>query len=134
MKKINDLVLYFHDYMADEEQTQEEVKQFKREFAENGIQIDKIETTEIPPFNDKQNYDILLFDWGGASMGNSMLDHFCKYILEEAIEKPSKIFIMVSTFTVFAMEEALSSFEKANGELPANVFLKISDACKLLVN
>jgi hypothetical protein len=31
------------------------------------------------------------------------------------------------------MREALDDFQKANGELPANVFLNITDACKLLV-
>lgn len=81
----------------------------------------------------RKSYDILLFDWGGASLGNSNMRHFCRYILNEAIEKPSRIYIMVSTFTADAMKEALDDFQQANGELPANVFLKISDACRLLV-
>lgn len=133
MKKINDLVLYFHDFMTEEEQIDEELRMFQKEFYRNGIEIiGNIKTTDIPPFNDKQNYDILLFDWGGASFGNSLLEHFCKHILNEALEKPSKIYIMVSLFTAEAMEEALSEFKIANGGLPANVFLNISAACKLL--
>jgi hypothetical protein len=133
MKKLNDLVLYFHDYMTNEEETQEEVRRFQRDFFTNGIQIDNIETTDNPPFNGNKSYDILLFDWGGASIGNSNMRHFCRYILDEAIEKPSRIYIMVSSFTADAMKEALDDFKQANGELPANVFLNITDACKLLV-
>lgn len=132
MKKVNDIVLYFHDFMINEEEIQEEVRIFQRDFFNNGIQIDKIETTDTPPFNEKKSYDILLFDWGGAMIGNSMMHHFCKYILDEAIEKPSRIYIMVSIFTAEAMKEALYDFKQANKELSANVFLNISEACKFL--
>jgi len=133
MKKLNDSVLYFHDYMTNEEETREEVRRFQRDFYTSGIQVDKIETTDEPPFGGKKGYDILLFDWGGASFGNSMMQHFCRNILDEAIEKPSRIYIMVSSFTADAMKEALGDFKQANGELPANVFLNIADACRLLV-
>jgi hypothetical protein len=119
--------------MTSDKQTYEETVRFKEEFIENGIEIGEIETTDNPPFGGRKSYDILLFDWGGACIGNSNTRHFCRYILDEAIEKPSRIYIMVSTFTADAMKEALDSFEKANGELPANVFLNITDACKLLV-
>jgi hypothetical protein len=131
MKTLNDKVLYFHDFMTDEEQTQEEVRRFQRKFFENGIQIDEIQTTDTPPFGEMR-YDILLFDWGGASIGNSLMGSFCEDILNEALEKPSRLYIMVSSFTAEAMKEAYESFKEANGELPANVFLSIYDACKFL--
>jgi hypothetical protein len=132
MKKLNEQVLYFHDYMTDEDEVQREIRQFQRQFANNDILVEVIEETEDMPLFGKRNYDILLFDWGGASIGNSMLRHFCEYILKEAIENPSKVFIMVSSFTSDAMEEAENDFKSANGEVPTNVFLNINDACRFL--
>lgn len=49
-------------------------------------------------------------------------------VLKEALECPSKIY----TFTAYAMEDAIEEFKDRNGEIPSNVFLKISDSCKLL--
>ena len=133
MKQLKEKVLYFHDFMTTEEETYGEIRRFAREFMNNGIEISTIETTDSPPFG-KRKYDILLFDWGGASMGNDMMRHYCTYILKEAIEHPSRIYIMVSSFTSEAMKEAGESFNQANGELPANVFLSITDACVLLTD
>lgn len=132
MKTFNGVVLYFHDYMTNEDWTQKEVDEFKKEFLRHGVQIDKIETTDDNPFGIRK-YDILLFDWGGASMGNSMMNFFCEHILEESLEHPSRIYIMVSTFTAAAMVEAMEDFKSANGgSIPSNVFLNIKSACPLI--
>ena len=133
MKEIKETVLYFHDFMTNEDQTKEEIRHLQREFHDNGLLVREIKETETPPFRDKEYYDILLFDWGGAMIGNSCMRHFCISILEEALEKPSKVYIMSSHYTTEAMKEAQKSFKEANGELPANVFLNIKDACKLLL-
>jgi hypothetical protein len=127
MKTINSSVLYFHDFETTKEDTAEEIRMYQRTFYLNGIEISKIKHTDIPPFG-RMKYDILLFDWGGASVGNSMMDNFCRRILNEAIENPSKLYIMVSRMTADAMRDATEEL----GELPANVFLDIHDACKLL--
>jgi len=132
MKEIKENVLYFHDYMVDEGQVQSEINDIKTQFQNNGLFISEIKETEIPPFNDKQLYDILLFDWGGASLGNSFMDSFCEEILRESLERPNKIYIMTSSFTRLAMEEALTSFEFRNGSVPSNVFLEIDKACKFI--
>ncbi|MCK9417378.1 hypothetical protein M0Q97_12130 [Candidatus Dojkabacteria bacterium] len=130
MKKLSFKVLYFHDCMTNEEEIQEEIRRYQREFYLNQIEINKIEDTDMPPFGG--NYDILLFDWGGMSVGNSVMESFCREILEEAIEKPSKIYIMVSSMTSYAMQEAMREFKDENGNMPSNVFLTITEACRLL--
>ena len=132
MKTLKETVLYFHDFMTTEEETAEEIRAFQRKFYNNGIEILEIQEIDEPPFRYHRSYDILLFDWGGASLGNSCMRHYCEYILEEALEKPSRIYIMVSSFTREAMREASESFKQANGEVPANVFMTIEEACKLL--
>lgn len=132
MKKLNN-VLYFHD-CGDEPGL--EIRLFQREFYKNGYEVSIIEETDLPPFKNTSNeksYDILLFDWGGMMIGNSLIFSFCENILSEALECPNKIYIMVSNFTAEAMREAQTDFKGANeGELPFNVFLSIEEACNYL--
>ncbi|MGO9377051.1 MAG: hypothetical protein ACLP29_00705 [Dissulfurispiraceae bacterium] len=88
-----------------------------------GLFIKNIKFTDIPPLKGSDNelyYDLLLFDWGGMSIGNSMLESFVKYIAEEAQECPSKYYVMVSAFTSEAMEDALQEF---GDKRPQNIFL-----------
>lgn len=86
-----------------------------------GIFFDKIECTDTPPFKDI--YDILFFDWGGMSIGNSLLEHFCKYIIDFAKDYPSRYYIMTSTFTEAAMKDAID-YLGSNIKIP-NIFLTI---------
>lgn len=136
MKRVKETVLYFHDYMTDENETKQEVKALVDEFRSNGIEFEfGVSSTEVAPFQGEsspRSYDILLFDWGGASMGNDMLGHYCKRILKEAIDNPNRVYVMASKFTLRAMKEAQESFNAANGGLPHNVFLTVSDACEYL--
>jgi hypothetical protein len=55
--------------------------------------------------------------------------HYCQHILDEAIEKPSRYYIMVSSFTLEAMRELLYSIKNSGIEKPFNVFLTIEDYC-----
>ena len=133
MKTIKDNVLYFHDFLTDEDETQEEIRMYLRKFHSNGIEFFyDVNETDVPPFDGARGYDILLFDWGGASFGNSMMRGFCIQILDEATECPNRIYIMVSSFTKEAMEEAQSDFVRVNGNVPVNVFLDIESACEYL--
>ena len=68
-----------------------------------------------------------IFDWGGMSIGNSMLEHFCQYILDEAREHPSRIYIMASAFTRDAMEDLQSMMRD---EKFPNIYLSIENYCK----
>ena len=76
--------------------------------SKKGILFDKIKCTEIPPFD--EIYDILFFDWGGMSMGNSLLESFCDEIIKESIDYPNRMYVMTSTFTLQAMEDALATY------------------------
>lgn len=91
--------------------------------AENGITFANVHCTEIPPFG--ETYSILFFDWGGMSLGNSMLDTFCDYITDEAKDNPSKDYIMSSQMTTYAMKDALDRFR----EVLPNVYLTVEDWC-----
>ena len=65
---------------------------------------------DVPNFEEK-HFDILLFDWGGMSIGNSLLEHFSNRVLKMAENYPSRYFIIVSTFTGYAVKEALEEFK-----------------------
>lgn len=100
------------------------------EIEEFGIEFGDVKYTNDLPLTGEQRhipYDILFFDWGGMSMGNSMLDHFCKYILEDAVDHPSVFYVMVSSMTKFAMKDAIEEF---GPNIPANIFLSVPDFMK----
>ena len=115
-------VIYFGDMFGE---VDEERDAIQLELSENGITL-SIEATDEPPW--KEKYDILFFDWGGMSVGNSMLEHFCRFIIEDADKYPGRIFIMTSRFTEEAMEDALSHFYKG----PDNIYLSIEKALPIL--
>lgn len=118
----NKKVIYFHDDMNSPNDFKYQVL---IPLTKNHIGFTKIETTTIPPFEEK--FDILFFDWGGMSLGNSMLNHFCRHIIKQAFDNPSRYYVMVSLFTKNAMEDAIS--EGLNKDIP-NVFLTIDDFAK----
>lgn len=120
----NKKVIFFCDMMGDIE---EDLKyQVEYPLLSEGIEFDKIETTTTPPFD--SYFDVLFFDWGGMSLGNSMLEHFCKHIMKMAHEQPSRYFVMVSTFTSAAMKEALDYMD-SDEKLP-NIYLTVKDFAK----
>ncbi len=97
-KDINSKVVVFCD------EGEEDWKRFKKEFfwTEYGV-ITNIEFTNLTIFESakafEQSFDIFMFDWGGMSMGNSMLEHFIRRLCKMAEENPSKDFILLSRFT-----------------------------------
>ena len=80
---------------------------FKREFDRAEIEFEDLQVFDSPDAFE-QSYGILMFDWGGMSMGNSMLDHFTRRIYKLAEENPSKDFILLSRFTERAYEDMLA--------------------------
>ncbi len=118
MEKRNMKVIYFGDLMGDLE---EEKRIIQRKLFNGGIEFTNFTTTDEPPFD--QMYDILFFDWGGMSLGNSLLDTFCKEIIDIAEDNPSKYFVMTSTFTSEAMKDALNYLQE-DVKLP-NIYLSI---------
>ena len=137
MKVIKEQALYFHDFMSNEKESKKELDNIIAEFKENGIEFEnEIPDTDVPPMRGsgkERNYDILFFDWGGASVGcQGLFDSFCRKILEESLDCPSKVYVMCSLFTARAMKEAKTEFERDNGSVPPNVFLTIKEASEFL--
>lgn len=89
-----------------------------------GIEFEKIHCVDSPPFG-KMLYDILFFDFGGMSMGNSLMESYCRHIINEAEDFPNRAYVMVSSFTEYAMNEAMDYFGRRD-----NIFLKLSDFLK----
>lgn len=57
------------------------------------------------------------------SIGNSLMESLCREIVKDADMFPNRTYIVVSTFTSYAMKDAKEDFGK---DLP-NVFLSIGD-------
>jgi len=107
--------IYFGDPGGDVEEEGLAIKKF---LGKHNINFNII-FTDIPPW--EENFDILFFDWGGISIGNSMLEHFCRWIIEHAENHPGNIYVMTSLFTERAMEDAIDRIP----EKPNNIYLNI---------
>lgn len=117
MKNIR--IIYFCDIDDDNEQETQSIQRYLASVIGWDVPV---EMTTLPPF--KEKFDVLFFDWGGMSLGNSMLDHFCKNIIECAENNPGRIFIMTSEMTKYAMMEALHELK----DRPNNIYLSIEKA------
>lgn len=115
----NTRAIYFADIDDDMEQECSSIQRYLAEVI--GLDI-PIELWERPPF--KENFDILFFDWGGMSIGNSLLESFCGQIIENAEDNPGRIYIMTSQFTSYAMKEAINELSNR----PNNIYLSIEKA------
>lgn len=129
MKKL--VVHYFADIMGDLESQCDILKKLL-----NGLNIpyefmliDFSEASQPHPFTPPLQYDILFFDWGGMSIGNSILENGVREILKLAVDYPNKFFVMDSSFTAAAMEDAQRELEDEEKNIPANIFL---DTCKFI--
>ncbi len=125
--KFKDAV-YWHDYESKENVKTDFSIQVLSPCIENNIILEKWRFTEFPSILTEQ-FDILFFDWGGMSLGNSMMEHFCSYIIKHANDHSSRFYVMVSLMTKAAMKDALYSF---GDNKPFNVFLTIEDLEKHL--
>jgi len=96
--------------------------------AKYGITFENVKCVDTPPFG--ESYSILFFDWGGMSLGNSLMEHFCKYIIKEAIDRPSVDYVMTSRLTKNAMEDAKSQIPN---DIP-NIYLSVEDWCDEVAN
>ncbi len=104
---------------------EEEFRLTASQLQRKGIVFHKVKFMEHLPMDEK--YDILFFDWGGMSMGNDILGHYCRYIIEDSKKYPNRCFVMVSSFTQSAMEDAQYEF---SGEKFHNIFLNVDEFCK----
>lgn len=116
--------LYVYDFMGDGIAEAFDIS--KIILKNTGLKID-IESSEDPNLIEDGNYDVLFFDWGGASIGNSMLEHFCDRILDAARNMPTRLYVMTSTFTRQAMIELMAELKLETEEIPKNLFLSVED-------
>lgn len=124
--------IYFADPMGDHPS---EILLISDALRDHGIKIDIIDY-ERPPKKD-DDYDIMFFDWGGMSIGNSILEHFCEHWIEEARNKPNRLYVMTSHFTQVAMEDLREYSQREIEEFPKNIFMCVEDAIpyiKVLLN
>lgn len=116
--------IYWHDYVDTKKDEKLDLKiQVTKPCDEAKIYIKKIQCFDTPEALDR-NCDILFFDWGGMSLGNSCMQSFCRQILEYAENFPNRFYVMVSMFTKEAMKEAIVEFGK---DKPYNIFLSVED-------
>jgi len=53
-----------------------------------------------------QSFDVFMFDWGGMSLGNDMMEHFIRRLYKSADNHPNKDYVLLSRMT----QEAYSDF------------------------
>lgn len=82
-----------------------------------------VKYTDTPPFDDR--WDIFFFDYGGMMLGNSLMEHFCRQIINQAPERSNTLYVMVSLFTKQAMNEAFIAF--GEDDKPFNILLSIKE-------
>ena len=121
----NDAV-YWHDYVNDENLQSDLKIQVLDPCKKAGIELSKIRTSDIPQVLEEY-FDVLFFDWGGMSLGNSLLEYFCRYIIKHAEDNPNRVYVMVSNFTSYAMVDAIEALKDDNGKVPFNIYLSIED-------
>lgn len=86
--------------------------------------------SDLPKFQHGESYDVLLFDWGGMSLGNSMLEHFAEHIFQLAEDNPSKYYVVISQLSAYAFKDIVERCKPEN--TPANLFLNNEDFFELL--
>jgi hypothetical protein len=76
------------------------------------------------------SYDILAFDFGGVSTTGApgLMNSLLRDLLKQAENKPSRLFVMVSKVTAWAMEDILQDVPSP----PANLFLSMENAIPYL--
>lgn len=90
---------------------------------DRGILIDGLRVTLTDCYPVGENFDYMFFDYGGMSLGNSMMESLCRNITSEAEKYPNRTFVVVSTFSSYAMRDAKNEF---GSELP-NIFLSLDE-------
>ncbi|MAF43731.1 MAG: hypothetical protein Unbinned7913contig1002_18 [Prokaryotic dsDNA virus sp.] len=119
--------VYLGDYLGDLNEECNDIKveiQLKLSISNSKPIVIKI----IKQYPKALDFDVLFFDWGGASIGNSMMDHYCRDFIRDAKENSNKLFVMTSTMTAQYMGEELDNYLPEDRKLISNIFLNITDA------
>ena len=84
-----------------------------------------VKCTEFSPFKKKFYYDILFIDYGGIFSRNSSINHLCQFLIEEAINNPSIVYVIKGSSTKNAILDAINML--LDEEKPNNIYYGISD-------
>jgi hypothetical protein len=121
-------VVYVGDPMGDIESECETIRQYIE--TERDIDL-KIKIKDILPKVLKDGkFDVLFFDWGGMSIGNDLLEHFCEDIVEHAHDHPQKEYVVTSHFTYLAMKDAATVAGANPLGRPVNLFMSLEEWCE----
>ena len=117
-----DNAVYWHDTLDNEDDVLADLRtQVLHPCKQANIILGKYRMSELPQVLEEA-FDILFFDWGGMSLGNSLMEHFCRHILKHAEDHPNRFYVMVSSFTSEAMNDAI---KEMGDEKPFNVHLSV---------
>ncbi len=94
----------FADLKDFEDDKNQQEKIWKYFCEQNNIEFNFF-ATDTPEYDEKY-FDVLLFDWGGMSIGNSLLEHFSRDIIKLAEDNPNRLFVVISDMTWYAFEDA----------------------------
>jgi hypothetical protein len=119
--------IYWCDSHPDLPETKEEINRFSS--LENHIDLENIEI--VCSFDtERRDFDVLLYDFGGLTMGASFLtEENGKDFINAAKETPSKWFCVVSAFTAQMVKEFARELDLYQDEtsLLANLFYDVTE-------
>lgn len=88
----------------------------------HNLLVNGLNTKLMLSYPSSEKYDFLFFDYGGMSIGNSLMESFIRDILRDSERYPNRYFIMVSKITSYAMRDAMETL----GEYRHNIFLDLN--------
>lgn len=98
MKQINRKVVVFCD------EGEEDWEYFHSQFKHHNLEFTNVDVYDSPDAFE-QSFQTLMFDWGGMSMGNSLLESFTRQLYKLAEDNPNKDFVLLSTFSEWAYND-----------------------------
>jgi hypothetical protein len=124
-KYLQGRAIYFADPMLSfmvESIDQEFKEKIESPFETENILINGLNTRLMTSYPTNEKYDFLFFDYGGMSMGNSLMESFIRDIINDAEKYPNRCFVMTSMFTSYAMKDAIIDI----GTNVPNIFLSMN--------
>ncbi len=113
------------------DETAEDIKLIISQLDDIGVKLDPKRIIHKERLHDAldESFDILFFDWGGISFGNSMLQRQCDVLNSHAQEHPDRTYIMASQITGWAMRDAMNQYSER--QLP-NVIINIEEQAEMV--
>lgn len=94
---------------------------FKPQFEKNSINFKNIQVFDSPKAF-TESCGIFMFDWGGMSVGNNVLEHFIRWLIKNALDNPGTDFVLLSRFTDYAYRDYLEYLTEEEKVKLSNVY------------